>query len=165
MKVFIGKYPKSSSKEQKVNVRIDPWDTWNMDNTLAHIIVPMLKQLKDTQQGAPYVDMEDVPEELRSESSVDDVDDNHFKRWEYILNEMIFAFESKLNDWEEQFWKVKPEIDWNTPAETDELSIPGITPVVWKTEGVCDYEARDAYANRIQNGFKLFGKYYQGLWD
>ena len=61
MKVYIGRYPKDPNKEQKVNVQIDKWDTWNMDATLAHIIVPMLKQLKATKHGAPYVADEDVP--------------------------------------------------------------------------------------------------------
>ena len=63
MKVSIGKYPKKGN--QKVSIRIDPWDTWSMDTTLAHIVLPMLKQLKATKHGAPQVDVEDVPEELR----------------------------------------------------------------------------------------------------
>ena len=29
----------------------------------------------------------------------------------------------------------------------------------------CDYEAIGKVEERIQNGFRLFGKYYQGLWD
>ena len=33
---------------QKISVRIDRWDTWSIDTTLAHIIVPMLKQLKES---------------------------------------------------------------------------------------------------------------------
>jgi hypothetical protein len=28
-----------------------------------------------------------------------------------------------------------------------------------------DWDARKEYGNRIQNGFRLFGKYYQSLWD
>ena len=41
----------------KINyVKIDYWDTWSMDHTLSYIIVPMLKQLKATKHGAPYVD-------------------------------------------------------------------------------------------------------------
>jgi hypothetical protein len=47
-------------------VKIDRWDTWSMDSTLADIILPMLKQLKKTNHGAPYVDDEDVPYELKS---------------------------------------------------------------------------------------------------
>jgi hypothetical protein len=168
MKVFIGKYPKKSDRERKVKIQIDPWDTWSMDNTLAHIITPMLKQLKETQHGAPNVDMEDVPEELRTEQLVGeyDVDENHFKRWEYVLDEMIFAFESKLTDWEEQFWKTKPEIDWNDPV-TPEKVVDGLEAYQfkWKTEGECDWEGRTKYQERITNGFRLFGKYYEGLWD
>jgi hypothetical protein len=171
MKAFIGKYPKNPDAERKVNVRIDPWDTWSMDNTLAHIITPMLKQLKATQHGAPKVDLEDVPEELRPEKLVGeyDVDENYFKRWEYVLDEMIFAFESKLTDWEDQFWKVKPEIDWNDPFETgkvmDGFSKIDVSPLKWRTSGECDWDARAAYQARITNGFRLFGKYYEGLWD
>ena len=168
MKVFIGKYPKKSDRERKVKIQIDPWDTWSMDNTLAHIITPMLKQLKATQHGAPKVDSEDVPEELRPEKLVGeyDVDENYFKRWEYVLDEMIFAFESKLTEWEDQFWKVKPEIDWENPTEAD-ISPSGVnvTPLRWKTEGECDWDARTKYQERITNGFRLFGKYYEGLWD
>ena len=32
----------------KINyVKIDRWDTWSMDHTLAHIVLPMLEQLKN----------------------------------------------------------------------------------------------------------------------
>jgi hypothetical protein len=65
MKISIGKYPKKDG-EQKKSIRIDPWDTWSMDHTLADIILPMLKQLRKTQHGAPCTDDEDVPEHLRS---------------------------------------------------------------------------------------------------
>jgi len=29
----------------------------------------------------------------------------------------------------------------------------------------CDYEGMRVVEVRIQNGFRLFGKYYQALWD
>ena len=29
----------------------------------------------------------------------------------------------------------------------------------------CDWEGRKKVEERINNGFRLFGKYYQGLWD
>jgi hypothetical protein len=138
-----------------------------MDVTLAHVIVPMLKQLKETTHGAPYVEDEDVPEHLRSTAAPPkenqwDTDDNYFKRWNYVLDEMIFAFESKLIEWEDQFWKVQPELDFTEyPADMGQE----FTPIRWKTKGDCDWISRDMYAKRIQNGFELFGKYYQGLWD
>ena len=54
----------------KINyVKIDYYDTWSMDHTLADIILPMLQQLKASKHGAPYVDDQDVPEELRSTSA------------------------------------------------------------------------------------------------
>ena len=54
----------------KINyVKIDRWDTWSMDHTLAEIVLPMLKQLKKDKHGAPLVDDEDVPEELKSTSA------------------------------------------------------------------------------------------------
>ena len=92
----------------KINyVKIDRWDTWSMDYTLSHIIVPMLKQLKETKHGSPFVDDEDVPEELKSTSAPPkendwDTDENHFKRWDWALNEMIWAFEQNLDDKSEE---------------------------------------------------------------
>jgi hypothetical protein len=35
-------------RNRKVEVRIDKYDTWNMDKTLSLIIIPMLIQLKKT---------------------------------------------------------------------------------------------------------------------
>ena len=56
-------------QKRTVKIRIDKYDTWNMDETLGFIIVPMLKQLKATKHGTPWTDDEDVPEELRSTSA------------------------------------------------------------------------------------------------
>ena len=45
----------------KINyVKIDEYDTWNMDGTLADIILPMLKQIKESKHGSPNVDGEVV---------------------------------------------------------------------------------------------------------
>lgn len=153
MKVHIGKYPKNSNKERKVSIQIDPWDTWNMDTTLALIIVPMLKQLRIGKEGgAPYIADEDVPENLRRSSAPPvkdwETDDNYFKRWDWVLDEMIFAFESKLTNWEDQFWNTPP-------ASTDD----DINPILG-----CDAAGIKAYTDRMENGFRLFGKYYSGLW-
>src|SRR6056300_1543901 len=99
-------------RTQKVKVRIDRWDTWSMDHTLAPIILPMLKQLKETKHGAPYVESADVPKELRinvhqkvAYKKDGTTDENFFKRWDWILDEMIWAFEQKCRDhWEEDYY-------------------------------------------------------------
>lgn len=120
-------------------VKIDKWDTWNTDSTLAKIILPMLKQLRKNKHGAPITDDEDVPEELRSTSAPPkknewDIDENHFKRWDWIMDEMIWSFEEINKD---TFWD-------RLGLERDELQ---------------------KYEDRIDNGLRLFGKYYRGLWD
>jgi hypothetical protein len=128
--------------ERRVKVKIHEYDTWSMDNTLAYIVLPMLKQLKETKHGSPFVDDEDVPEELRSTSAPPkenewDTDDNHHDRWNWVLDEMIFAFETQLNNWDEKFF------------QNNHFDVEGYLPV----------------SKRITNGYRLFGKYYQALWD
>jgi hypothetical protein len=143
----------------KINyVKIDYWDTWSMDHTLAYMIVPMLKQLQKDKHGAPLVDDEDVPEELRSTSAPPkekeyDVDGNHFKRWDWVMDEMIWAFEQKLvDDSTDKFY------DWTEVDKT-----VNINDQIKKLK--VDHEGLDAHNKRMENGFRLFGKYYQGLWD
>ena len=152
-------------KERNIVVKLDRYDTWNMDNTLAHIILPMLKQLKTTKHGSPHTDDEDVPEHLRSTAapSVEEweTDQNHHARWEWILNEMIWAFEQKTRDWWEEDYIIEHgEIDWE--VKPDEK---GFTELKWKKEGKYDREGEKAHQARMTNGFRLFGKYYESLWD
>jgi len=93
-----------SKKKRTVKVRIDKYDTWSMDHTLALIVLPMLKQLQATKHGSPHVDDSDVPEELRASNAppVDpnsgDIDELWHKRWDWILSEMIWAFEHLVDD-------------------------------------------------------------------
>jgi hypothetical protein len=89
------------------HVKIDRWDTWSMDHTLSQIILPMLKQLNKEKHGAPFVDDEDVPDELKSINAEPkenewDTDSNHFKRWDYVMGEMIWAFEHLVDDHEDR---------------------------------------------------------------
>lgn len=162
MKISIGKYPKKG--EQKKSIRIDPWDTWNMAHTLADIIHPMLQQLKKTQHGAPYTDDEDVPENLRSTNAKPkkydyDVDEFHFKRWDWILKEMIWAFGELAKDRDPDFFIKKPKYKW-VKKEGENFS-----EMVTVREGVYDTEKATAYYARKKNAFRLFGKYYENLWD
>ena len=189
MKVNLGKFPKKVNSERKISVKIDPWDIWSMDHSLAYIIHPMLILLQKNKHGAPWTEDEDVPEELRSTSAPPkendyDTDDNHFKRWEWILNEMIWAFAQKLDDdAESQFHSGKHDTHWR------KVNIKG-EPVGDKTyefnekfddedddsvyyemvkgpndTHVFDKEGHDAWQARKSNGFKLFGKYFEALWD
>ena len=159
-------------------VKIDYWDTWSMDHTLSPIILPMLKQLKEVKHGSPLVDDEDVPEGLGLRSTEAgakenewDIDDNHFKRWDWVMSEMIFAFECKVDDsWQDAYRS--GEIDWiSVPVDKDGNEVPkGEHRFYQMKDGPkntfkCDYEGMKVVEARIQNGFRLFGKYYQALWD
>ena len=152
-------------------VKIDRYDTWSMDHTLADIILPMLKQLNTERHGAPHVDDEDVPMELQSWTSPAkdeyDVDGNHFARWDWVMNEMIFAFECKVDDtWQEKF--SSGEHDMKTvPCEWDENGKPKMYQYVEGPNHTykCDYEGIAEVQKRITNGYRLFGKYYEALWD
>lgn len=157
-------------KSRKIDVRIDGWDTWGMDETLAHIVLPMLKQLKATKHGAPSVDLDDVPEHLHSteeEQAAFDKDgtttDKFFQRWDWVLDEMIFAFETKvgtLKDWEEQFHTGDFDMQLVKQEDGNYLMVKGPNHTdTWDKEG------HIAYQKRISNGFRLFGKYYESLWD
>lgn len=160
-------------RKQKVKVRIDPWDTWNMDSTLGHIVLPMLKQLKATKHGAPYVEPSDVPEHLRPEGPMPtdgSTDSTHFERWDWVMDEMIFAFESLYNDWEEQYYSGEHEmvtvpVDWDgNEVDREDADLfrwdkgPNDTFEI-------DFDGMKEYQKRVSNGFRLFGVYFQNLWD
>lgn len=137
--------------DRKIKVKIDYYDVWSMDHTLALIILPMLELLKEKKHGSPVVDDEDVPEELRSTSAPPkknewDTDELFHERWNWVMNEMIYAFKMITvdDDWEHDV------LISGTKDETGRK-------IMWDTHR----KIRD----RIANGFRLFGKYYQALWD
>lgn len=150
MKVSIGPYRNygkfrivnwiKSKFKRKIKIKIDDYDVWNMDHTLALIILPMLKKLKGTKHGAPLVDNEDVSENLHRDQNLlpEQIDDFHFDRWNYVMDEMIFSFEHIVDDsWEDEFFQ-------GNKFNKDEY---------------------EQISKRIQRGLILFGKYYQSLWD
>ena len=161
-----------SHRHRTIKVKIERWDTWGMDSTLAVIVLPMLKQLKATKHGAPCVDDEDVPEHLKSTSAPAkenewDTDANHFLRWDWVLDEMIQAFECKCNDtWSDQYSSGVHD-HYSVPCEWDDEGKPLLYQFKkgLKDTYKCDWEALSKHEARNQNGFRLFGKYYQALWD
>ena len=158
-------------------VKIDRWDTWSMDSTLAPIILPMLKQLRDSKHGSQVVEMEDVPEYMRTTDTPDYDDQLVFDwyhdetdtqkckcdvhtRWDWVMGEMIFAFESFTYDWEEKYRSGVHDIVWKDLGNGMSAMEKGPNDtfeVYW--------EGLEKEQKRIDNGLRLFGKYYRGLWD
>jgi hypothetical protein len=148
----------------------------------------MLKQLKGQKHGAPNVDWEDVPRELRPSKEElqeynhnGETDPNFFKRWDWVMDEMIWSFQHEVDDdWEKMFFS-----DEEPQYEIQELVYKGVGPaqlrlfpnedgetedyelyeMVRSAPSRFDKEGYRKYGERIQNGFRLFGKYYQSLWD
>src|SRR6056300_353852 len=151
MKIKIGPYPDGDDihVERQIDIRIDRYDTWDMDHTLAYIVLPMLKQLKETKHGSPWVDDEDVPHSAKTQWSRDEANqidmfgskeqdelfwEQYHVRWNWVINEMIYAFDCKVNK----------DVPYMRFKDINEIRIEQA---------------------RIANGFRLFGKYFEGLWD
>jgi hypothetical protein len=155
-------------RKRVVKVRVDYYDIWGMDHTIALIALPLLKKLKEKKQGSPHVDDEDVPEHLRStaapplteeEQHCGSTDNNWHDRWEWVLNEIIWGFENMIADdaGDRQF-----SADKDPAKPSDE---PGISFKEMMDRTTYDFEAYKAFSDRVQNSMCLFGKYLQGMWD
>ncbi|CAB4140766.1 hypothetical protein UFOVP395_101 [uncultured Caudovirales phage] len=160
-----------SRKKRKISVHIDGHDVWNADYTLALIIAPVLKKLKEQKHGCPFVDDEDVPEHLRAtaatplteeEKNTGHTDDLWEQRWEWVLDEMIWAFEQHAaDDWEDQFYSGVTDLH----IEKNEQTGYGVLINGPNHTFKIDLEGRNAAYKRMENGRRLFAKYYQSLWD
>lgn len=132
-----------SLRPRKEKIKIHYYDSWNAMHTIALISHPILIQLRNTKHGCPFVDDYDVPEEFRSTSAPPkkeehDLDDLFLQRWNWVLDEIIFAVGCYVDEsWEDKYYM------------DDKFDKEG-----WEKE-----------YNRIKNGMILFGKYYGALWD
>ena len=179
MKVEIKNWPKGH-KPRKISVQIDPWDTWNMDSTLAKIIYPMLIQLKTEKHGVPADFANDVGgEDYIDQQSFDFYTETHkeswdiaINRWDEVLDKMIWSFQQLAEgDYDKKYHHGTPEYDWK---KTDKLYPNPQTGVMEPTyqmidknpnEHWYDFVGHKLHEDRIQEGLELFGKYYRSLWD
>jgi hypothetical protein len=149
-----------TKKKRKIEIHIDRYDTWGMDHTLSMLIVPMLKQLRDSKHGYPLADIEDAPHIGEGDRDPNDGSDSLADaRWNWILDEMIWAHEQIIDE--------ESDKNYYEPYESDET--PEVTPFMSLKEslniGKFNKEKFDAHEARMQNGLRLFGKYYRSLWD
>lgn len=140
-----------SKKKREINVSIDDWDTWSADYTLGYIILPVLKKIKKDSTSVPNIENEDVPEHLRNEEHWDK------KKWDWVLDEMIWTFEQIILDCPPDFSTGEVEI------KSKKLE-NGYYEMIFDGDYKVDREAEKEYNDRITNGLLLFGKYYRSLW-
>lgn len=142
MFVRIDDYPQDCDKERHISVQIEDFDVYSMDTTLAYIVVPMLKKLKQAKIGVPG----DIVHELHQYAEQNyldlgltqkELDDLEYERaeqkWQEIMDKMIWSFEQAMNDYEDLYQEVSSG-DLKT------------------------------YEEKLEEGFQLFGKYYRSLW-
>jgi hypothetical protein len=178
MKVKIGRYPKGDT-ERRISIDIERFDTYSVDHTLAYIIMPLLVQLKHTKHGIPNEFAEVGGADYDSQESFDFYKETHndsfdegCKRWDEVLDKMIWSFQQLIDDdYEAKYRHGDSEFDW---VKTDK-QYPN--PVTGKLEDTfqmvdkfpeqhwTDYEGMRKHEERIQEGLELFGKYYRNLWD
>ena len=179
MKVNIHKYPKGNA-ERKINVEIERFDTWSLDHTLAHIILPALLQLKEEKHGVPSELVNDVGgEDWDQQDSFDFYKETHneafeiaCERWNVILDKMIWSFEQLVkDDYDSLYHHGDAKFDW---VKTDKLYPNPVTGKMEATyqmvdknpeEHWYDHVGHQLHEERMQEGFELFGKYYRSLWD
>lgn len=134
-------------KKRKIEVKIHDYDIYNADTTLAYVIVPVLKKLKENKHGAPFVDKDDVPEnlrptdeELRELKKYGTTDSKYFERWDYVLDSMIWSFDQIIKE---------------NNGESD----------LFIKNDSFDFESYQKHNEKVDYGLKMFGKYYRALWD
>lgn len=154
MKVSIGPYNRkrgSSPNSRTVKIKVSPYDCWNLDETLARVILPSLRCFKNRQYVgicSAYHDP-NMPDEGRS-------------LWLDAIDMMIWSFEEIIFNYHEPdfperinycAWKKVRDNFWeNTPAVYADGALEK-----WKAD-------TKAYNERIQKGLDLFGKHFRDLW-
>jgi hypothetical protein len=177
MKIKIGKFPKFGN--QKVDIQLDPWDTWNMDRTLAQIIYPMLLQLKAKKHGIPGNFVEVGGEDYSDQNCFDFYKETHDDAWktgalgwDETLDKMIWSFgQLAYEDYDDKYHHGKGEYDWVKTDRTYPNPVTGKIEATYQMvdknpdEHWYDHVGHMKHEERIQEGLDLFGKYFRSLWD
>lgn len=144
MKVDIGPFPSATSKkDRKVKIKIDNYDLWSLDHTLAMVIYPAVKLIAKHKVGTPMSMFSDRCHELMQmgtqptaalKREYTKLNKAGHKKWQDTLNEIVWTFHQL--------------------AEVEEFEA---------TEGMTRKQ-EDAYHQRIKDGLHLFAEYYRALW-
>jgi hypothetical protein len=179
MKVNLSRYPKGNGK-RRINVEIEPFDTWGLDHTLATIILPALIQLKNTKHGVPSEFTNRVGGDFDNNLVFDFIKEDDTEifnqlcdSWDEVLDKMIWSFLqlSIEDDYDNNYHHGKMETDW---VESDYTYTDPITGKIEKTYQMVDKNPEEhwydhigiqEHEKRIQEGLELFGKHFRDLWD
>jgi len=117
-------------------------DLWSLDYTIAKFVLPRLIELKKQMHGIPNAMFEPLPDGEYSYNAEQMAVAE--KKWNAVLDEIIFAMDYIANSRE---WNYYPKKTWPEKTEKE------------------DYEELLKVEERVQNGLILFGKHFRSLWD
>jgi hypothetical protein len=76
---------------------------------------------------------------------------------------MIFAFKNTIDEsWQDEFRSGKHDIIFVPCEDNPNYKLMEHGP---NHTYKCDYDGMKKVQDRIENGYRLFGKYYRNLWD
>lgn len=155
------------SRGPKHKVTVDPHDVVSLDYTLGLVILPALKRFREDNDSIHIVDPVDVPSYLKpSKDELDhyyqtmEIDDKAHARWEWVLDEMIWAFECVVDkSWEDQYHTGNMDIQFERTSN-------GYCSMVYGPDHTHQFDSKgyEDHSKRIDRGLKLFTKYYRTLW-
>ena len=177
MKVKLGKF--YDRAERRIDIQIEQHDTWNLDSTLALIILPALIQLKHTKHGVPSEFVDDIAENWNSQGVFDfmkedkvEVFEKGCAAWETVLDKIIWSFQQLvIEDYDSKYHHGKIDISWE---KTDKQHPDPVTGKMESTYQIIDKNPSEhwydsvghrLHEDRIQEGLVLFGRYFRSLWD
>jgi hypothetical protein len=158
--------------KRKEKVVIHRYDAWSADHTLALIIAPLLRTVKEDKHGIPGEFLGEEYNTLTSSKEFWDEKDGgplHIradvlfkeaeKKWDETLDHMIWAFEEYVkDDWDEQYWT----------GEFGDISFEdngdGTSKMLSSGNRECDLEGRQKHWEKMHNGIKLFAEHFPSLW-
>ena len=167
MKITMGKFLKKG--ERKINIQIDPYDTWNLDHTMAMILYPALLQLKEIKHGLPSEFAEVGGEDWHDQLCFDFYSETTSecfalgeKRWDEVMDKMIWSFQQlALDNYDDKYHHGEMKMGWT------DMDSNGLSTMIDENPGDhwYDHVGHLLHHDRIQEGLDLFGRYYRNLWD
>ena len=84
-------------------------------------------------------------------------------RWDWILDEMIWAFEQKVDDDADSKFFDHSDYEGETGKTNHDTWFKDMSEGASKVK--YDREGHAKWQERKANGFRLMGKYFEALWD
>lgn len=134
-----------SKRHRTIKIRVDDYDTWSADHTLALIIHATLVEFRNSKRyGVPGYNTEDTVYLSDDSDYEGDAMELKVKEWNKILDKMIWSFDAIINEANhDNYWEETPDRD------------------KWKIH----LEKLKKHNEKIQEGLDLFGKHFRNLWD